>query len=336
MREIAVQRILVTGCGGDIGQSIGKILRLEYPNIEIFGCDIQSKHAGHFIYKECKTVSRVDSTQYIDDVSKLIDAYSPDLIIPTSEAELRSFAKHRMTELCGVPLLMPSFLAMDIGNDKLRTQQFLIEQKLPHAWTQFVGAGRPPEFPCILKDVEGRGAKSVELVQEENYQDFAHFPPHFIFQEYLLPDDEEYTCGLFRSSKGEIRSIALKRSLFQGYTGYAEVVENASITELLEKMALALDLRGCINVQLRLTEKKGPVVFEINARFSSTVLFRNMLGFKGLKWCLQDFLGSEIASYEKPQSGTEIFKGWQEYVLNPQGEKFTLDGVSGAIKKIES
>ena len=42
--------ILVTGCGGDIGQSIGKIL-LEAPfTRKLFGIDISDKNASQFIY----------------------------------------------------------------------------------------------------------------------------------------------------------------------------------------------------------------------------------------------------------------------------------------------
>ena len=41
---------------------------------------------------------------------------------------------------------------------------------------------------------------------------------------------------------------------------------------------LEIDFFGPANFQLILT-KKGPMIFEINPRFSSTVLMRNYLGF---------------------------------------------------------
>ena len=42
--------ILVTGCGGDIGQSIGKILNSSKFVENLYGCDISNKNAGSFIF----------------------------------------------------------------------------------------------------------------------------------------------------------------------------------------------------------------------------------------------------------------------------------------------
>ena len=49
--------------------------------------------------------------------------------------------------------------------------------------------------------------------------------------------------------------------------------------------AKKIDLFGSINVQLKITSK-GPVIFEVNPRFSGTVYMRHLLGFDDLKWIL--------------------------------------------------
>lgn len=48
-------KILVTSFGGDISQSIGKIL-LEKEQIELHGCDISDKNAGKFIFPNSSTL----------------------------------------------------------------------------------------------------------------------------------------------------------------------------------------------------------------------------------------------------------------------------------------
>jgi len=48
-----------------------------------------------------------------------------------------------------------------------------------------------------------------------------------------------------------------------------------------------------MNVQLRLTEQ-GPRVFEINPRFSSTVLMRHRIGFSDVLWSIQEAEGDQI------------------------------------------
>lgn len=319
--------ILVTGCGGDIGQSIGKILRRGYKDVKLIGCDIHDKHAGHFIFDKCEVVPHVDSPDYMKAVEKVVNKYKPDVIIPMSEAELRYCYKNRVIEIAGVPLIMPNLEAMKVGNDKLLTQEFLKQNKLPYAWTIKVSDGKPKEFPCVLKDVAGRGSKGLALVQEKDYEKYKDLGEQFIFQEYLLPDNEEYTCGVFRSKTGEVRTIIFRRVLFKGYTNYGEVVTNKEISELLKSIAEKLDLVGSINVQLRLTNKKGPVVFEINARFSSTVLFRHMSGFKDVVWAINDYFGEPLREYNPIEPGTKIYKGWQEYILYKDGRKATIDNI---------
>ena len=78
---------------------------------------------------------------------------------------------------------------------------------------------------------------------------------HIIFLQEFLPEDEgEYTCGLFRSSKGEIRHIIFKRDLLSGFSVFGEVVENESINQLMVKIAKLLKLNGSINIQLRIVK----------------------------------------------------------------------------------
>jgi carbamoyl-phosphate synthase large subunit len=98
-----------------------------------------------------------------------------------------------------------------------------------------------------------------------------------------------------------------------GFTNFGEVIENKEIQELLIQIAERLQLTGSINIQLKLTPN-GPVVFEINPRFSSTVLFRHLTGFKDLIWTLEDFFEMEISEYSPPPAGTKIYKGFMEFV----------------------
>ena len=50
---------------------------------------------------------------------------------------------------------------------------------------------------------------------------------------------------------------------------------------------MGLDLRGRMNVQLRLTDN-GLRVFEISPRFSSAVLMRHRLGYTDLLWAIEE------------------------------------------------
>jgi len=328
--------ILVTGCGGDIGQSIGKILRMEYKDVKLIGCDIHGNHASHFIFDKCEIVPRVDSPYYIEKLEEVMNKYTPDIIIPMSEAELEYFCKNNITSVNNVDLIMPNFESMRIGNDKMLTYKFLKQNKLPYPWTMSANSGKPKEFPCILKGIVGCGSKKMVVVQQKDYEKYREVGKNFMFQEYLLPSKEEYTCGVFRSKSGEIRSIIFHRVLFQGYTNYGVIVENKEISKQLETIAKKLDLIGSINVQLILTTSGTPVVFEINARFSSTVLFRHMLGFEDVIWSICDYFDEPLEEYIPCEIGTQIYKGWQEYVLYKGGMKLTIDNINFEMKSYSS
>ena len=82
---------------------------------------------------------------------------------------------------------------------------------------------------------------------------------------------------------------------------------------MLHKLAEKLHLIGSINVQLRMREN-DPVVFEINPRFSSTVLFRHLFGFKDLEWSIQDIIDYEIGSFTKVREGRKFYKGFNEFI----------------------
>jgi carbamoyl-phosphate synthase large subunit len=111
-----------------------------------------------------------------------------------------------------------------------------------------------------------------------------------IIQEYLSPPSEEYTCGLYKTPNEKPHVLILKRRLAGGLTGQAEVVWDEKIYDYCSKIADGLDLKGSINIQLIRTAE-GPIIFEINPRFSSTAIFRDHLGFKDVIWSIHDSLG---------------------------------------------
>lgn len=307
--------VLVTGCGGDIGQSIGKILNeIEFVD-NLYGCDISEKNAAKFIYNNFFIGLPCKDTNYIKNLESLVLKYNIDCIMPVSEPELRFFSKENICEIGKAKLITASADALKIGFDKLFTADFLKKENLPFPVTKSLEDVNSIEiFPVILKSRTGSGSATVSIVRDqETFLSFKEREKDFIVQEYLEGDNGEYTCGVFRSKEGVLRSIILKRELMGGFTGYAEVVANQQITDLLHEVAEKIKLRGSINVQLRITSK-GPVVFEINPRFSSTVRFRDLLGFKDVLWSLEDAMGIPVSNYTDTSIGKKIYKGFNEYI----------------------
>ena len=88
------QKILVTGCGGDIGLGVGRILKEAGVAEMVVGCDITDDHAGRVFFDACFCVPRADDPSYADALFVLVAREGIDLVIPMSEPELRLLAAH--------------------------------------------------------------------------------------------------------------------------------------------------------------------------------------------------------------------------------------------------
>ena len=309
--------ILITGCGGDIGQSIGKILLKSNFVNKLYGIDISNKNAGQFVYPNFSLGLPIKHPDYLSSLELFVSKHSIDLIIPISESELRFFSEHSILDKVGnAKIILASRLSLEIGFDKFKTAEFLKNQKLPYPETFL--ANKPiniDKFPVILKSRTGSGSKDIHMIS--SMEEFLFYTKNgvkdYIVQEFINDKNGEFTCGLYRSRKGEIRKLIFKRELTGGYSGYGEVIENNEINLLLETLAVKLNLIGSINVQLRINDNL-PKIFEINPRFSSTVLFRHLFGFKDLEWSIKDLFGEKLDAYIPPKVGSKFYKGFNEYV----------------------
>ncbi len=306
--------ILVTGCGGDIGQSICKILKNYSLVQKIIGCDIHPNHPGKFLVDEFHLIPACSSDGYFQKLQNLIEEKSIDMIVPTSEPEPRLFLKKRIyNHIFDRPLIMANHEALEVGFDKLKAALFLKESNLPFPETTLIGEVCDISYPVVLKSRDGSGSKQVIILNNiEDFQYYKNKHPEFILQEYLGNDQFEYTCGLFRSKTGICRNVIFNRTLTGGFSTFGVVEQNEDISKLLNTIGSNLKLKGAINIQLKLTQK-GPIVFEINPRFSSTVLFRDLMGFKDLVWAIEDNLDMTISAYNPIEEGRKFYKGYQEY-----------------------
>ena len=135
-----------------------------------------------------------------------------------------------------------------------------------------------------------------------NFEEAKFFTNHLdklIFQQILLPKSKEITCAVYRFKNKKIKIIQLIRKLKESYTCWAQVIKNSKIEKLCIRIAKNIGFYGSANFQLILT-KKGPMIFEINPRFSSTVLMRNYLGFTDLLWSIEEKFGLKLTKNKIP------------------------------------
>jgi len=296
--------LLITAIGGDIAQGVATIIRETYPSWRLIGMDIHERHGGELFVDRLYRAPAASNASYDDWLKDLIGREKVDFCIPMSEAELLRFAQQRQEEIAGVKLVMPNLKAIMIGTDKLATSIFLESIGCPRPWTVSAEeGGENIPLPCIFKPRRSAGSKAIYVCNTlEDVAFYRERYPSAVLQELLLPADKEVTCAIYRTQDGKTAVLQLLRTLVGGFTGWARVIENPEIANQCNRLAEGLDLKGAINVQLRLTDN-GPRIFEINPRFSSTVLIRHRMGFQDVVWTLQELMQEKVF-FQYPAVGT--------------------------------
>ncbi len=299
-------QFLVTAANGNIAEAIAGILREEFPYAGVHGVDAVGGWPGEAIFDSVQKIPWAADDDYPDALHQAARQVGATLIIPSNDREILRLS-NEPAQAGELPLLI---LRADLARtfcDKLETAEWLKAHNFISPRTVALTQASELDLPLIVKPRLGSGSFNVSHVRtksrlrglQEEYGD------DYVAQTYLPDVESEMTCALLRLN-GDFRMIALQRKLGGDRTISAKVVDEPAVNDLLRGIAEAADLHGAINVQLRLTPE-GPMIFEINPRFSSTVKMHHMLGFKDLVWAIKGLDGSALPEY-KPQTGATVYR----------------------------
>lgn len=307
------EAFLVTGANGDIGDAIGRILRQSYPDAVLHGTEISEPWPACTLFDRVHRVPRADDPAYPAALRRLADRFGYTVIIPCSEPELARLLDEP-ADSC-LPLLVGDRELVAVFLDKLDTARWLVANGLAAPRTMPLAEASASHLPLLVKPRRGWGGRGHEVIRTPARLALAQAEADdgMVAQEFLPDAGAEFTCALFGHG-GEVRSITLRRTLNGTMTGRAVVESLPEIETLLAGIAAAARLEGAINVQLRLTAA-GPMVFEINPRFSSTVMMRHLIGFSDVVWAVEAFRRGTPPPQYQPQLGTLLFRASREIVV---------------------
>lgn len=314
-------RIAVTGVGNPLGQNIFKALEMSSLPLRLYSLDANPFSAG-FFRGEAVLCPRADSPNYIDEFIAFLKRQRISAVFFGTEAEPAVLRPHReriQTET-GTVLMLNDAAVLSVADDKYLTALALAKAGLDHPASapaddaEAVAALMSTrDFPFIAKPRKGSASRGLARIRNSAELD-AHRRKGFVIQECLLPDDAEYTVGVYRCRNGAIAATTvIRRDLDFGLTYRGIIGHDPVIAAYAESVVAALDAFGSCNVQLRLTAR-GPVCFEVNPRFSSTTPVRAHFGVNEPELALREYVLGEHLPRFTARPGA-VLREWKEVYL---------------------
>lgn len=308
-------KILITGVGGGVGQSIVKSLQ-DMP-YSLIGVDGEVLGTGLYAVQKAYQVPYACHPAYIEKLIEICKIENCSFIFPGLDAELPVLSRQvtRFKEI-GVEPIVSSPEVIDICDDKLTTYQFLTSHHFNVPCTRPLShdIARHISFPLVLKPMKG-GARSrgVFIISNERELSFRLGTldvGNYVAQEYI--EGGEYTCGTVNFGGHCYGCIVMKRILRDGDTYKAFVVRDSNLDRYVRKLAEVLGPFGPCNFQLRIKDGK-PYIFEINARCSGTTHSRALAGFNEPLMTVEYLTTGKMPFFQIRE--ISVLRYWKELVI---------------------
>lgn len=287
-------------------------------------------HPGLYRGDDAVLIPKVESETALGWFLDFLPQRKIDAVLVGSEFDLAFFARHRQVieAEIGTKVCASSPETVAIADDKFVTAEFFRRHGLPYARAivpksaaEARKAAQEYGLPVVLKSRTGTSARNVHIIYdlEEIDRTFGAIPNPMLQEFAGSPGDglqHEYTCSVFTGHDSALLGpFTARRTLRGGSSWVVEVGHFTWLHPLMIDVARALPSVGSINVQLR-DGPKGPIPFEINARFSGTTAIRAHFGFNEPEMYLRSFLLGEALAQPITRTGVAFRYAEEVFVDN--------------------
>jgi carbamoyl-phosphate synthase large subunit len=305
-------RVAITGIGGDVGRGAVRGLRCNPSAAEpiwILGLDASAYVEPDL--DDCIQLPQVRQPDYLDALKAALSRHAIEVLLPCIDAEIAilSAARGLLAETGSHVVLAPCEL-VEAANDKLLTARFLSGYGIRTPITRDTAAADAVAFPIVAKPRNGHGSQGVKILSDRAaLQDFiAARPRNYCFQQYV--SGPEFTVGFLYDAHGVMQdAIAMERTLAEGRTVRARVVEDPDMQQFISMFGERVPGIGAVNAQLRWHNNDGPLVFEINARLSGSTEMRVAIGCNDPLRLVRHFGRGDAIAPARPRIATVHRRG---------------------------
>jgi len=239
--------------------------------------------------------------EYIPALKDIVRKHEIGLLVPLTDLDLRSLARHReeFSEI-GCTVMVGSEPAVNLCRDKAQTNALIGRAGLATITTLPLGDFvREPFYPCFVKPIAGSAGIGAGVIRNDK-ELRAHvttFGDLLIVQEYV--PGQEYTIDVYRTRSGEIRCVVPRQRLLvrSGEVEKGITVKDGQLMSAAAKLAGNLDgLWGVFCCQCRRSGSAPPRFFEINPRFGGGAPLSIAAGADLPLYLLQEVLGRPVSA----------------------------------------
>ena len=167
--------------------------------------------------------------------------------------------------------------------------------------------------PQFLKPNMGRGSRGIKKIyskfQYQVYNEENKNEGGILIQPIIK--GIEYTVGVVANSKNQILSISPKKIFKKDKVTINAVTENNPIIiDQAKKLVKFLSPRGPFNIQLFITPEKQPIIFEINPRFSTTLILSIEAGVNEVDLLINNY-SDQTPKPKDAIEGIYLYRNWK-------------------------
>ena len=304
-----MKKILFSGAGGSIFPYMFEALEKKY---EVYAMDADEKVKYMYPNKRVYIVPKVNDVNFEDEISKIILDNNIDFYVPLIDEEIIKAIK--IARKLGIKVLSPSENFVKLCLNKYHLMNVLAEKKISNIKTKYMHLYNDEfDYPIFLKPNVGRGSRGIRKINNR-----AEKEAYFILEKYkkneilVQPyiEGDEYTVSVTVNNLNKIISIIPKLVFIkEGITKYAQSIKNDLIIEKCKEIVKKLNPCGSFNVQLKLINN-DIFIFEINPRFSTTLVLSIASGVNEIDLVIQNYNKSNV-EYINNFNEIKLIRRWE-------------------------
>jgi carbamoyl-phosphate synthase large subunit len=253
------------------------------------------------------------SEAFIPEMLRICRQHGINLVVPTIDTELPVLATHRSRFAdIGTVVAVSSPDVIAIGQDKVRTHAWLIENGLPTIpQVKLQGDDSLPNgwrFPALVKPRAGSAAVGVRVVHDRAELEVATRDGEFVMQ--ALAKGNEYTVDVLTDLGGRFVCAVPRRRIEvrAGEVSKGVTADSPAVIDVARRATNALPgPYAALTFQLFYDEDSGEIsVIELNPRFGGGFPLTWEAGGRYPRWIIEEILGLP---------STAMADGWRDGIL---------------------